>query len=236
MHVPGEGARAAYYRAALESLRFVESRRPTRRRFGADADATWASFRGDLTTADRIDLLIRDADAEWSRAFGARTVFDLRATADDEAFGAEWQPLDPVDAEELWRSMAGQGGASSVEAATQAIARSWDLRLEAVSVGEVGATDSFVVAGPSAIASLVAAFAAGRDLDWSAQVTVVATPPGHRHIAAAAAALLNASKATDLLSAAGAADRPARNGARLLVSDDAAPEDRLAAETLGRSA
>ncbi len=62
------GVRAAYCRAALESLLFVEALRPTRRRAGADADATWASFRGDLTTADRIDLLLRDADAEWPGA------------------------------------------------------------------------------------------------------------------------------------------------------------------------
>lgn len=73
----------AYYRGALTGLRHVEARQPTGRRFGAEADARWASFRGDLTTADRIDLLIRDADAQWPGAFGARSVFARRAVAED---------------------------------------------------------------------------------------------------------------------------------------------------------
>jgi hypothetical protein len=49
-----EADRAAYYRAALCCLRFIEQRRPTGRRFGAEADARWASFRGELQGADRI--------------------------------------------------------------------------------------------------------------------------------------------------------------------------------------
>jgi hypothetical protein len=231
----GDGARAAYYRAALGSLRFVQERRPTRGRFGADADAMWASFRGDLTTADRIDLLLRDADAEWPGAFGARRVFELPATADDEPFGADWQPLDSVDAEELWRGMIGESAPSSPGAAMQAIASAWGQRLAPCAAGQVGATDRIIVAGASAIASLVEVFASEHDLDWGTQVTVVATPPAHRQLAAAATALLNAGKATQLLSAAHAKQASVQRGARLLVSEDAAPDDRAAAEHLARA-
>jgi hypothetical protein len=97
----------------------------------------------------------------------------------------------------------------------------------------VGATDSIVVAGPSAIAALTAAFAEGRDLDWSSQVTVVATPPSHRQLAAVAAALVNAGNLTRLVSAGG--EPPGLVGARLLVSDDAAAEDRAAAARLAQA-
>ena len=65
MQLEGTGR---YVEGALRLLQFVENRRPTGRRFGADADARWASFRGDLETVDRIELMIRDADAESRRA------------------------------------------------------------------------------------------------------------------------------------------------------------------------
>ncbi len=55
----------SYYGAALVGLLAIEARRPTGRRVGSEADARWQAFRGDLTTANRLDLLIRDADAQW---------------------------------------------------------------------------------------------------------------------------------------------------------------------------
>ena len=98
----------AYYRGALWGLKFVEARRPTGRRFGPDADALWQGFAGDLSPADRLDLLIRDANAEWPGAFGARSVFDRRAVAEDDPFGVGWESLDGARAAELWQQLAGQ--------------------------------------------------------------------------------------------------------------------------------
>lgn len=220
------GERASFYRAALECLKFVERRRPTNRRFGADADAAWSSFRGDLATAHRIDLLVRDADAEWPNAFGARTVFNLRAAAEDEAFGADWQPLDTVDAEELWRQLTPQPAPESPLAAAQAIARAYGLDPAPTQPPQVAPSDQLLVVGPGAILAAIEAFAAGTDLDWTDQVTVIATPPAHRHLAAAAAALLNAAKATCLHTADAP---PSALPAERLISDDAAPADRVAA-------
>lgn len=60
MVAPSSTDRSAYYRAALRCLQFVEQRKPTGRRFGPDADARWSQFEGELTTADRIDLMVRD--------------------------------------------------------------------------------------------------------------------------------------------------------------------------------
>lgn len=75
--IPMPDSTRAYYRAALTGLRFIDSKQGTGRRFGENARALWAEFRGDLTDAHRIDLMLRDADVQWPGAFGA--VQELRA-------------------------------------------------------------------------------------------------------------------------------------------------------------
>lgn len=231
---PTESDRAHYYEAAMRALRFVEQRSPTARRFGKDADTRWAAFRGNLTTADRMDLMLRDADAQWPAAFGARNVFALRAASEVEAFGVEWSPLDPVDAEELFRRVAAEPLPTSVEAALDAAASAWGLALSSFDVGAIQPADKLIVVGPSAIAALVRAFSTGADLDWADQVVCVATPASHRQLAALAGALLNATRPTALL----AASRAATPGGarRLLISNDALDIDAQAARAVdGRS-
>jgi hypothetical protein len=212
----------AYYRAALRALAFVEHRQPTGRRFGSEADARWSSFQGDLTTADRIDLLIRDADAQWPAAFGARTVFARETVSEDEPFGPDWEPLPPVQAEEMWRATFAEDPSKDGSAALSAIARAWELELGPFDVGAVGPAEKLVVAGPSAVAALQELFAGNTDLDWAEQVTVVATPPGHRQLAAVCGALLNATKRARILTASTELTVP---NARLVVSQDAHDAD-----------
>ena len=210
----------AYCQAALAGLRFVEARRPTGRRFGTEADARWAIFRGDLTTADRLELLLRDADAEWPGAFGARTVFAERAVAEDDAFGAAWTGLEPVEAEEVWRTGT---DARDLDALLAAWSRAWGLPLAPVEIGTLG-IDRLVLAGPSAAAAAIRAFA-GREEAWTEQVTIVATPPSHRQLAAFSTAVLNRAKPTTILT-----HEQARTlVGRAIVSPDAAPEDAAAA-------
>jgi hypothetical protein len=224
---------ASYTEGALRLLQYVESRRPTGRRFGADADARWASFRGDLETADRIELLIRDADAEWPGAFGARNVYAMPAVPEDEPFGSQWAGLDPVEAEELWRRVKGSAAVTSPADTLQAIAAAWRLSIAPYAVEPVGPTDRIVVVGPSAIAATISAFASGADLDWAEQVTVVATSSPHRQLAAAATALLNAKASTRILTCADAAAADKLPGtARFVASSDADAADRAAAQAL----
>jgi len=222
-----------YYEAALGMLRFIEARRATKRRFGPEADATWAAFRGDFGTSARIDLLLRDADTQWLGAFGARSVYDLGAVAEDEAFGAAWVPLDDVDAEELWRRIVAAPTPKSVADALAHVAKAWGISLSPLNVGTIGPADKILVVGPSAIAATIEAFALGSDLDWHEQVTVLATPPAHRHLAAVGAAVVNATKATRLFTqTATRADVPP--GARLVGSADAASADRARADEILR--
>lgn len=220
-----------YYEGALSTLRFIEARRPTKRRFGSEADATWKAFRGNLGTSARIDLLLRDADAQWPGAFGARTVYDLASVAEDEPFGGGWEPLDDVDAEELWRRLASSTAPSDGGEALALVANAWGLSLLSFDIGTVGASDKLLVVGPSAIAASIEAFAHDSDLDWPEQVTILATPPSHRQLAAAGAAVVNATRPTRLLNAT-AAREDILPGIRLIASSDAHADDRAAADEL----
>jgi hypothetical protein len=222
----------SYVEGALRLLRFVEARRPTGRRFGADADARWSDFKGDLDTVDRIELLLRDADAEWPGAFGARTVYALRAIAEDEPFGPAWQGIDPIDAEDLWRRIKSETSPASPSEALRDMASAWGIRLSSIDAGAIAPTDRLVLAGPSAIAAAIAEFSRGADLDWAEQVITVATPAAHRQLAAAAGALLNLNRPTRLLTASEASAVAPTRGARLLASADAESADRAAAQRI----
>ncbi|MCP4660403.1 MAG: hypothetical protein GY856_33800 [bacterium] len=223
MSTPDPETRLSFYTSALLCLRFIEARKVTGRRFGPDADALWGAFCGHLTTADRIDVLLRDADAEWPGTFGARTAFALRATAEDEPFGAEWPSLDPIDAETLWRTLPEMSPPASGRELFAACAAAWGETLTPFDAGPIDANVKLVVAGPSAIAAAALACAGEETLSWSQQVVCIATPPAHRQLAALAAAIINALEPTRLATF----DEPLdlEPGSRLLASGDAAPED-----------
>jgi hypothetical protein len=218
----------AFYEASLRALRYVDARSPTGRRFGPDADAMWRTFRGHLTAADRIDLLLRDADAEYPGAFGARVAFGLRGVGEDDAFGSTWHRLPPADADALWRRLLIEPAPTDATTAISGCAASLGLVIRSTDVPKLTANARFLLAGPSAVASLAAAFAAERDLAWADQVTCVATPPAHRQLAVLCAALLGA-KPTALLAATEPLAASAHFDQRL-ASDDADPADRAIVE------
>lgn len=220
-----------YYRAALVGLRFLEAHRPTGRRFGPDADARWTSFKGDLATSDRIDLMIRDANAQWPEAFAARTAFADSTTAEDEPYGPGWPHLDDVDAETLWRHELKVPPPQQLPDALAAIAAAWDLVLSPFEPGHIDPADRVVLAGPSAIAATALFFhRGGRDFDWAEQVLVIATPPAHRQLAALCGALLGVNRATPPLLAA----TPTERRGRLIASADATETDLARARELAR--
>jgi len=221
----------SYYDAALSALRFLEHRAPTERRFGQDADLRWSSFEGHLQAVDRIDLLLRDADAQWPGSMGARRVFDRRGVAEDDAFGPQWPSLDPVAGAELWREVQGQAPPSDLAAALKRIADAWKLRVEDVDHQPVSPSTRIVVAGASAIAKLAQSFEGRTDLDWGDQVAVVASDPGTRQLAAFCGAALNVTNTTPILLAA-EQDGPSLAGYEPFIGPDAAPADAAWAKDL----
>lgn len=221
--------RSAYYTGALQLLRFVEDRAPSNRRFGADADALWSTFAGGLKTCDRIDTLLRDADVQWPGAFGARSTFGLRAVAEDDAYGADWTSLDPMDGEKTWKQCQTGPAPSSPGDAIAALEKIWDRQSSPVALPEVGPTTKLVVGGHSAIVSAIRLFAENDALSWPEQVTVVADDPAVRQVAAAATALLNETKPTALRLSD---QRTPVAGATVVLSDDATDEVRAAAEEI----
>jgi hypothetical protein len=234
-----DAQRQAYYQAALGLLRFVEQRSPTARRFGAEADALWRSFAGDLDTGDRIDLLLRDADRQWSGAFAARAVFALRSAHEQDAFGSRWSRLSRGEAEALWTTtLAGSPDRDPVDT----LLRCWELQPPTYQAAKLGPSARVVLAGLAAITACLRQFLANPDLSWPNQVVAVAADPGPRQLAAAAAAILDHGHATSLvhpeqLTPAHVDAVHARLGASLepIISADATPREREAVAKLTAS-
>jgi hypothetical protein len=234
-----ETRRLAYYDAALGLLRFVEQRSPTARRFGAEADALWRSFAGDLDVGDRIELLLRDADRQWAGAFAARAVFARRSAHEQDAFGSTWTRLSSGEARSLWSSaLAGPPPADAIAA----ILRSWKLEPAPFEVPKLRPSSRIAIAGLAAIAACLRQFLANPDLSWPNQVVVVAADPGPRQLAAAAVALLDQTQPTTLIhpeqfSPAQREVVHARLGASLesIISPDATAGEREVVTALAKS-
>jgi hypothetical protein len=221
----------SYYLAALTALRYAEDRSPTGRRFGKDADAAWRGFKGSLTSTDRIDLLLRNADGQWRDAFGARSVYALRAVAEDEPFGPEWESLSTRAAEKLWREVNEAETPRTVKATLRDCAAAWDLTLKKVVLEDLRPTTQLLLVGPSAVAAYAAHFAEESSLTWSRQVQCIATPPAHRQLAFLAGALVNSTQPAQVFTADEAAKR--KKPRLVVVSSDADPADAAVAEGTG---
>jgi hypothetical protein len=92
-HSVTDAVRQQYYSASTSALRALERSSPTNRRFGPDADATWKGFKGQLTDADRLDLLLREAAVQYPSAFAPRVLFAWDGLTEDEPFGPDWESL-----------------------------------------------------------------------------------------------------------------------------------------------
>jgi hypothetical protein len=241
---PDPSLTRSYYLTALTALRFLDER-AGRRRFGKDADARWKGFAGDdpedpaparlrvLSDLDRIDLLLRDADAQWPGAFGARTVFDLPEVAEDDAFGAGWDP--ELDGTALWKQVADAEPPSDLPDLLRRLAAVWDVLLAPHTLPPLRPSSRWLLHGPSATAAAIQAFAASPDAVWHTQIFAIAEPPladgigprqqqrraFARQLAALAAALLDQPARTRLLRAVPAAHE--HPGHERLTSGDAVP-------------
>lgn len=191
-HSITDAQQAAFYAGAVAGLRALDARERTPRRFGVDADARWSSFRGALTEADRIDVLVRDAAVTWGAAFSPAEVFGLFGLAPDEPFGPDWQTLSSTTAKRLLAPGASPHGPSEM-------ARALGIPLTTIPVPPLTASTRVAVAGGSAMVAVALAFLGQSGLSWSDQVLAVATNPAHRQLAGLLAVVVESAGKTRLV-------------------------------------
>ena len=177
--------RDAFYAAAYAGLRELDARERSPRRFGPDADARWASFRGGLNDADRIDVLLRDAAVVWGAGFSPAEAFGLFGLAPDEPFGPDWNTLSSSAARRLLQDApAGRGVAD--------VGRLLGAAPSGVALPTITASTRLAVAGGAALVAVAEVFAQKPDLSWSDQVLAVAVKPSHRQLAGLLAVFVGA--------------------------------------------
>nr|MBK7069429.1 hypothetical protein [Deltaproteobacteria bacterium] len=146
----------AFYRAAHLGLRVLDGR-GVRRRFGAEADGRWQQFRGDMTDADRLDLLIKDAATIAPLAFAPRDVFALPGLSTEDPFGTQWPGARPGLGGGLFRE--GADAPADALAAFDAAVALWGLRLDAfdaAALPRILPGTRLVVGGLAALRAVVA--------------------------------------------------------------------------------
>ncbi len=167
--------RDAFYAAAVVGLRALDARERSPRRFGPEADARWADFRGALTDADRVDLLLHDAAVTWGPAFSPAEVFGLFGLAPDEPFGPDWQALP--------RGAARRHLEAGSPPSTHDLATALGIHAPSPSLPAISTSTRLAVAGGGALLAVAEAFRANPSWSWSDQVLAVASSPANRQLA-----------------------------------------------------
>ena len=183
-----------FYRLAMQGLCLLEAREQSGRRFGPDADSRWDEFKGQLQISDRIDLLLRDAAVRWGAAFAPARAFDLPGVANDEPFGADWQPLDEAQAHGLWWQW------ESLNTDIESMAQSLGWTGARLPLQDLGERDRLLLSGVDAITSAILTFASQPDLSWSRQVVVITADWRQRQLAGLGALVLDAQHESALFS------------------------------------
>ncbi len=200
----------AYYAAAVLGLRALDAAESSPRRFGEAADARWARFQGALNDGDRLEMLLRDAAAAWGVAFAAARVFQLNGVATDDPFGPAWSHHNSRQA----RGHLQTGGEASLAGCAAALG----VQPAEVALPEIRPTTKLALAGGAAVLAAAGAFAGREDLDWAAQVTVVADDPGPRQLAGLAGLFVGAVRPCAVVGSDEYAPAP---GVVSVISDDA---------------
>ncbi len=230
-----------YYRTGVLGLRALQDRGLSTVRFSPDAEARWKAFRGELTDADRVDLLLRDGAAVHPVAFSAAAVFALPDLAADEPFGRTWAGLSVSDAGAVLREVAqtNLGDKNTKPSPTLAeFAKVWGWEWSLLSVAHVVPASRVVVAGVGAIVALADHMFGRTDMDFADQVLLVTDRAGERQLFGLAAALCGGRSRPRHVGSADVTDIARRQkfdrATIVLASDDADPASREAANRLGR--
>jgi len=177
-----------FYQCAVLGLQWLDRADPRQRRFGADAEARWKSFHGEMDEAARLDFLCRDSAVSHPLAFAPRAIFDLHALSRDEPFGPEW-PGASSAAAACWLHQRVETPSEPAELLRTAALR-WsqvDSRVlgrdgKAMQTTRVAPADRLVLTGASSIRSLLPLFIGRSDLDAVDQCLLISDDPGDRQL------------------------------------------------------
>lgn len=235
--LPTESQTDAFYRSAALGLVWLDARESTARRFGPVADAAWRTFAGHpsaLSELDRVELLLRDAAMLHPDAFGARAVFALEGTTDDEPFG-QWLSAPSYGlASQILKSP--PAPSTSMRALLEAGARAWSLTLDPdVQAPSIGPTSRVLCVGASAFVALAAQFEGDRALALHEQVLVLTSSPAVRQLVGLATLALGERSAPRIVDTTASLDALKLAGVTridtVVSSDDASTEERATAES-----
>jgi hypothetical protein len=214
---------AHFYHAAVLGLRMLD--RGQERRFGANADANWRAFSGELHAGDRLNLLLRDAATVYPAAFSPRVVFGLSGLAQDEPFGPDWPALSAADAiQMLQRTVEPSMTAEQVLIAAAAL---WDIKpatLPPEALPAIAPATRIVASGVGALLALFKRFASDKTLDFVDQIIWVTDLIAERHLFGLAAALLQNNRRPECYSAQQALASSKSLLGRLAVLSNDSPE------------
>ncbi|RKH14946.1 hypothetical protein D7V97_01550 [Corallococcus sp. CA053C] len=235
------GPLGSFYEAAFVGLKALDASVATARRFGPNADARWALFKGELHERDRLDLLIRDAAVNHPTAFAPRRIFLLEGLAEDEPFGPEWPGPDAALAMRLWRDSHAPAP-TALKDVLRAAAQAWQLTpqpLASKALTEVAPASRILASGAGAVLALAAHFEGRAELDLADQVLLVTDSPAERQLFGMAVMLLGSTHPAHwVLPTASAEDARAQQFPRsglMLVSDDVPSARRDAVAVLARA-
>lgn len=230
-----------FYEAAFVGLKALDARAGAARRFGPNADARWALFKGELKERDRLELLIRDAAVNHPAAFAPRRIFLLEGLAEDEPFGPEWPGPDAALALRLWRD-SHASAPSALGEVLQATARAWSLTprpLTPDALSSIAPASRILASGAGAVLALASHFEGRAELDLADQVLLVTDSPAERQLFGMAVMLLGSNRPVrQVPPTASAEEVRAQQFPRaglLLVSDDVPPARRDAVAALARA-
>lgn len=230
-----------FYEAAFVGLKALDAKADVARRFGPNADARWALFKGEMKERDRLDLLIRDAAVNHPAAFAPRRVFLLDGLAEDEPFGPEWPGPDAALAIRLWRD-SHASAPSTLGDVLRAASRAWGLTPQLLpkdTLSGIAPASRILASGAGALLSLAAHFEGRAELDLADQVLLVTDSPAERQLFGMAVMLLGSNRPVHwLLPTASPEEARAQQFPRaglMLVSDDVPSARREAVAVLARA-
>jgi hypothetical protein len=218
----------AFYRAALAAGIFLDQG-SSDRAFDADADVAWRTYGADLPLVIRIDMALRNLAMLYPAAFAPGPLFQLPGWYEDDPWGVGFERPPRDELEALFRSRSPQNSPGDVLAHAAAI---WGAESAGTLSVRWTPTTQVLVAGPTAMVSVVSALAADAACDVRSQVVLVSDGACARHLLGIASALRRSSGMPRFLASSLSGSEGVLPATVMVTSKDATVAERAATTRL----